>query len=166
MPVVDFDHSTTENPDVKNAKARRLKEKTRQETFVEKGMTDRQQIVLAGAGDQQVFSVSFTMYSYLRYSQPGIPAGDVIFVLKASPHESFERSGNDLLTNITITLSEALLGFSRIIPTHIDGRVNPKISEFFEARACLFTDGQTRKAMSMSYSTLRCLTKVGRNRWM
>jgi len=83
-----------------------VKEKTRQEIFVEKGMTDRQRIVLAGAGDQK----------------PGIPAGDVIFVLKASPHESFERSGNDLLANITITLSEALLGFSRIILTHLDGR--------------------------------------------
>ena len=99
-----------------------MKEKTRQEIFVEKGMTDCQRIVLAGAGDQQVFSASFTMFSCLTYSQPGIPAGDVIFVLKASPHESFERSGNDLLTNITITLSEALLGFSRIILTHLDGR--------------------------------------------
>ena len=99
-----------------------VKEKTRQEIFVEKGMTDRQRIVLAGAGDQQVFSASFTMFSCLKYSQPGIPAGDVIFVLKASPHESFERSGSDLLTNITITLSEALLGFSRIILTHLDGR--------------------------------------------
>ncbi|KAF8199639.1 hypothetical protein BJ912DRAFT_949789 [Pholiota molesta] len=83
-----------------------VKEKTRQEIFIEKGMTDRQRIVLAGAGDQE----------------PGIPAGDVIFVLKAKPHESFERSGNDLLTNVTITLSEALLGFSRIILTHLDGR--------------------------------------------
>ncbi|KIM39984.1 hypothetical protein M413DRAFT_446884 [Hebeloma cylindrosporum] len=83
-----------------------VKEKTRQEIFVDKGMSDRQRIILAGAGDQQ----------------PGIPAGDVIFVLKATPHESFERSGNDLLTNITITLSEALLGFSRIILTHLDGR--------------------------------------------
>ncbi|KAF8969256.1 hypothetical protein BDZ97DRAFT_1915598 [Flammula alnicola] len=83
-----------------------VKEKTRQEIFVEKGMTDRQRIVLAGGGDQE----------------PGIPAGDVIFILKASQHESFERSGNDLLTNVTITLSEALLGFSRIIITHLDGR--------------------------------------------
>jgi DnaJ family protein A protein 2 len=33
-----------------------VKEKTRQEIFVEKGMTDRQRIVLAGAGDQKVFS--------------------------------------------------------------------------------------------------------------
>ena len=42
--------------------------------------------------------------------------------MKAIPHESFERSGNDLLTHITITLSEALLGFSRVIITHLDGR--------------------------------------------
>ncbi|KDR78916.1 hypothetical protein GALMADRAFT_64281, partial [Galerina marginata CBS 339.88] len=83
-----------------------IKERTRQEIFVEKGMADRQRIVLAGAGDQQ----------------PGVPAGDVIFVLKAAPHESFERSGDDLLAHVTITLSEALLGFSRIILTHLDGR--------------------------------------------
>ena len=51
-----------------------------------------------------------------------MPVGDVIFVLKASPHDSFERSGNDLLTNVSITLSEALLGFSRILITHLDGR--------------------------------------------
>lgn len=42
--------------------------------------------------------------------------------MKAAAHESFERSGNDLLANVTITLSEALLGFSRIILTHLDGR--------------------------------------------
>jgi len=54
--------------------------------------------------------------------QPGVPAGDVVFVLHATPHESFERSGNDLLTHVTITLSEALLGFSRIILKHLDGR--------------------------------------------
>ncbi|KAF8802547.1 DnaJ-domain-containing protein [Phlegmacium glaucopus] len=83
-----------------------VKEKTRQEIFIEKGMSDNQRIVLAGAGDQE----------------PGVPPGDVAFLLKASPHESFERSGNDLLTHITITLSEALLGFSRVIITHLDGR--------------------------------------------
>lgn len=38
------------------------------------------------------------------------------------PHDSFERSGNDLLTTVKITLSEALLGFSRILVTHMDGR--------------------------------------------
>jgi DnaJ family protein A protein 2 len=51
-----------------------------------------------------------------------VPTGDVVFLLKAIPHESFERSGNDLLTHISITLSEALLGFSRVIVTHLDGR--------------------------------------------
>jgi len=83
-----------------------VQEKTRQEIFIERGMSDGQRIVLAGSGDQE----------------PGIPAGDVIFVLRAAPHDSFERSGNDLITNVTITLSEALLGFSRILITHLDGR--------------------------------------------
>ncbi|PAV16459.1 hypothetical protein PNOK_0807900 [Pyrrhoderma noxium] len=83
-----------------------IKEKKRQEIFVEKGMSDRQRIVLAGEGDQY----------------PDSPAGDVIFVLKLKPHASFERSGNDLLTKVQITISEALLGFKRILLTHLDGR--------------------------------------------
>ncbi|KAF5392257.1 hypothetical protein D9757_001513 [Collybiopsis confluens] len=83
-----------------------VKEKTRQELHIEKGMADLQRIVLAGGGDEQ----------------PNIPAGDVVFVLKAQPHESFERNGNDLLVHVKITLSEALLGFSRILVTHLDGR--------------------------------------------
>lgn len=37
-------------------------------------------------------------------------------------HDSFERSGNDLIANVTINLSEALLGFNRILITHLDGR--------------------------------------------
>ncbi|KZP31856.1 DnaJ-domain-containing protein [Athelia psychrophila] len=86
--------------------SKKVKEKNRQEIFIEKGMADKQRIVLTGAGDQEL----------------GVPVGDVIFVLKAAAHESFERSGNDLLTKVTITLSEALLGFSRILVTHLDGR--------------------------------------------
>lgn len=46
----------------------------------------------------------------------------MIFVLQTQPHDSFGRSGNDLLTTVKITLSEALLGFSRILVTHMDGR--------------------------------------------
>ncbi|TRM60279.1 DnaJ C terminal domain-containing protein [Schizophyllum amplum] len=45
-----------------------------------------------------------------------------IHLIHSAPHESFERSGNDLLMHVTITLSEALLGFSRILVTHLDGR--------------------------------------------
>jgi len=69
-------------------------------------MADGQRIVLAGAGDQE----------------PGLPPGDVIFVLKTQRHESFERSGSDLLATVSITLSEALLGFDRIMINHLDGR--------------------------------------------
>ncbi|KZT01553.1 DnaJ-domain-containing protein [Laetiporus sulphureus 93-53] len=83
-----------------------VKEKTRQEIYIERGMADRQKVILAGAGDEE----------------PGVTPGDVIFVLKTRKHDSFERSGNDLLTTVHITLSEALLGFSRILVTHLDGR--------------------------------------------
>jgi DnaJ-class molecular chaperone len=69
-------------------------------------MANQQRIILAGAGDEE----------------PGIPPGDVVFVLKQTPHDSFQRSGNDLLTAVHITLSEALFGFSRILVTHLDGR--------------------------------------------
>jgi DnaJ family protein A protein 2 len=100
-----------------------IKEKTRQEIFIEKGMSDRQRIVLAGAGDQKVGRMFRTSKFLVNWNlQPGIAPGDVIFVLNANPHESFERNGSDLLTHVTITLSEALLGFSRIILTHLDGR--------------------------------------------
>jgi curved DNA-binding protein CbpA len=58
----------------------------------------------------------------LPFSKPDLPAGDVIFVLHLKKHPTFERSGNDLLTRVKITLSEALLGFSRILLTHLDGR--------------------------------------------
>jgi DnaJ family protein A protein 2 len=86
-------------------------------------MNDRQRIVLAGAGDQKVGKIPCASeFLVNRYLQPGIAPGDVIFVLNANAHESFERNGNDLLTHVTITLSEALLGFSRIILTHLDGR--------------------------------------------
>jgi len=87
-------------------------------------MADGQRIVLAGAGDQEV-GASPTNYQRLGFTtatQPGRPPGDVIFVLKTQRHESFERSGNDLLATVSITLSEALLGFDRIMVNHLDGR--------------------------------------------
>ncbi|KAF8525810.1 DnaJ-domain-containing protein [Hysterangium stoloniferum] len=83
-----------------------VKQKKPHEIFIEKGMPDNHRIVLQGQGDED----------------PGIPPGDVIFVLQTQHHDSFERSGSDLLTTVKITLSEALLGFSRILITHMDGR--------------------------------------------
>ncbi|KAF6757205.1 DnaJ-domain-containing protein [Ephemerocybe angulata] len=81
-------------------------EKNRQEIHIERGSPDRHRIVLRGAGDEY----------------PGIPPGDVTFLLKTQKHESFERIGDDLITHVTITLSEALLGFDRILVSHLDGR--------------------------------------------
>ena len=64
----------------------------------------------------------FAIVFYRSYAQPGVPPGDVVFILKMAHHDFFERSGNDLLTTVKITLSEALLGFDRILVTHLDGR--------------------------------------------
>ncbi|EJD49048.1 DnaJ-domain-containing protein [Auricularia subglabra TFB-10046 SS5] len=85
---------------------RTVKEKKRQEITIDKGMGDREKIVLAGEGDQR----------------PGVPPGDVIFALRVATHPAFVRAGQDLLARVRITLSEALLGFSRVVLTHLDGR--------------------------------------------
>jgi len=48
-------------------------------------------------------------------------AGDLIFVIVTAPHENFIRSKQDLKTKMTISLKEALIGFTRTIK-HLDGR--------------------------------------------
>lgn len=101
-----------------------VQEKSRQEFHIERGMADGQRIVLAGAGDQEVGAspATYRQLEFIYPTQPGLPPGDVIFVLKTQRHESFERSGSDLLATVSITLSEALLGFDRIVINHLDGR--------------------------------------------
>ncbi|CAG0923262.1 unnamed protein product [Notodromas monacha] len=46
--------------------------------------------------------------------------GDLIFKIRGSPHPKFERRGDDLYTNVTISLQDALVGFEMEI-THLDG---------------------------------------------
>lgn len=46
--------------------------------------------------------------------------GDVIFKIETIPDEVFQRDGDHLKTSMTITLLEALVGFSKNI-THLDG---------------------------------------------
>lgn len=71
---------------------------------VEKGMKDLHEIVFEREGDQH----------------PDITSGDIVFVLRTMPHGVFNRSGNDLYMKQSISLKEALLGFSK--PTkHLDG---------------------------------------------
>lgn len=46
--------------------------------------------------------------------------GDLIMKIKTTPHPIFERKGDDLYTNVTISLQDALTGFELEI-THLDG---------------------------------------------
>ncbi len=63
-------------------------------------------IVLAGEADQV----------------PNQEPGDLVFNLVETEHSTFQRSGADLSADISVTLAEALCGFSRVVVKHLDGR--------------------------------------------
>lgn len=48
--------------------------------------------------------------------------GDLVFKLRVQKHPLFERVGMDLYTNVTISLQDALNGFTMDI-THLDGHL-------------------------------------------
>lgn len=75
------------------------------EVHIDKGMKENQKIFFRGEGDQQ----------------PDVEPGDVVIILQQKHHEKFQRSGDDLYINHTITLTEALCGFSFVVH-HLDGR--------------------------------------------
>ncbi|KAF9970569.1 hypothetical protein BGZ73_006710 [Actinomortierella ambigua] len=83
-----------------------VNEKKVLEIFIEKGMRNGEKIPMKGEADQE----------------PGVETGDVILVLQQKPHPLFERKGSDLHCKITLSLVEALCGFSKILVTHLDGR--------------------------------------------
>ncbi|KAG9301436.1 hypothetical protein G9A89_018108 [Geosiphon pyriformis] len=83
-----------------------ISEKKYLDIFIEKGMQNGQKIIMAGEADQE----------------PGVETGDVILHLQQKPHDVFERQGNDLKTKVTITLTEALCGFSKVLVKHLDKR--------------------------------------------
>jgi len=70
------------------------------EIHIEKGMQNRQRIILHGEAESTV---------------PGVPPGDYIFELIERPHPVFKRQNTDLLMELKISLAEALTGFSRQI---------------------------------------------------
>ena len=53
--------------------------------------------------------------------QPDVIPGDVIFILRQSPHSTYSRVGNDLYRDMDISLKESILGFKKKIKT-VDGR--------------------------------------------
>jgi len=76
------------------------------DVHIDKGMKAGQKIVFAGEGDQL----------------PDIIPGDIIVTLQQKEHPVFRRDNSDLLMEHTLSLTEALCGFSFYI-THLDGRV-------------------------------------------
>ena len=73
--------------------------------YIERGMSEGSRIEFEGESDQY----------------PDMQAGDIVFVLKQRPHAIFTRKGKlDLMIKHTVTLKEALLGFSTEIK-HMDG---------------------------------------------
>ena len=86
-----------------------------------KGMTEEEEIDITvsinpGSKDGEVVK-----FDNLADEAVGHIAGDLKFVVKQIPHDFFTRREDDLLMNLHITLTEALLGFSKPI-THLDGR--------------------------------------------
>ncbi|XP_074597931.1 dnaJ heat shock protein family member shriveled [Brevipalpus obovatus] len=74
------------------------------EVEIEAGMKDGQEQKIRGEGEPHI---------------DGDP-GDLRIKIRTSPHPIFERRGDDLYTNVTISLSDALTGFEMSIP-HLDG---------------------------------------------
>jgi molecular chaperone DnaJ len=52
--------------------------------------------------------------------------GDLYAIIEVQPHAVFERHNNDILTEITISLSKAILGAEVEVPT-LNGKVSMKI---------------------------------------
>ncbi|XP_053957656.1 dnaJ homolog shv [Anastrepha ludens] len=74
------------------------------EVEVEAGMVDGQETKFVAEGEPHM---------------DGEP-GDLIIKVLQTPHERFQRKGDDLYTNVTISLQDALIGFTMNI-THLDG---------------------------------------------
>lgn len=55
------------------------------------------------------------------HMQPDTVTGDIVFVLQQKEHPKFKRKGDDLFTEHSLSLTEALCGFQFIL-SHLDGR--------------------------------------------
>lgn len=70
-----------------------------------------------------MFLLMFLLIFSLNFSgEPHIDGepGDLKIRIKTQPHSIFERRGDDLYTNVTISLTDALIGFQMDI-IHLDG---------------------------------------------
>ena len=81
------------------------KERKVLEVNITKGMQHNQTIKFVGLADEK----------------PEMETGDIVFVVQEKEHALYKRKGADLLVTKTVSLNEALCGFSWPI-THLDGR--------------------------------------------
>ena len=77
--------------------------------------TDLEAVIEQGMG-----AGSKITFERMSEQTPGMIPGDIIMTLTQKPHPYLKRSGDDLHTTVTISLKEALLGFSKEI-SHLDG---------------------------------------------
>lgn len=73
---------------------------------IEKGMPHNEKIIFERAAEQKM----------------GFIPGDVVMVVKQKKHRRFERRGNDLYHQMTISLKQALTGYQTTLP-HLDTHV-------------------------------------------
>ncbi|KAM0789755.1 hypothetical protein ACM66B_006610 [Microbotryomycetes sp. NB124-2] len=93
-----------------------VKEKKKLDVHVPRGSIDGEKVIMRGEGDES-----------LDATEPG----DLHIALMALPHQTFTLSPPDvytkdapwnLRTTLSLTLSESLVGFSRLILVHLDGK--------------------------------------------
>jgi len=70
---------------------------------IEQGMASGDTIILEKEGEQV----------------PDLTRGDLIFTIKQKSHPTFKRVGDNLFSDIKLSLEQALLGFSKTM-THLD----------------------------------------------
>ncbi|ROW12509.1 hypothetical protein VMCG_00034 [Cytospora schulzeri] len=110
---VQCDHCTgsgmyyKEKDRCKKCKGKRTVEEIKPlEIYIPRGSLQGDKIRLEGEADQF----------------PDMTPGDITFTLVEEPHDVFTRVGHDLSADLTVTLAEALSGFSRVVVKHLDGR--------------------------------------------
>ncbi|MFO8060608.1 MAG: molecular chaperone DnaJ [Bacillota bacterium] len=95
----------------------RIQRKRRIEVSIPGGMEDGMRLRVAGEGEM---------------GQMGGPGGDLFIRVRVRPHPAFTRRGNDVHSEVTISMVEACLGSEREIET-LDGpqtvRVQPGIQD-------------------------------------
>jgi DnaJ-class molecular chaperone len=112
-----------------------------------KGMTEEEEIDIVvdinpGSKDGDVVK-----FDNLADEAVGHIAGDLKFVIKQMPHDFFIRKDDDLHMNLHITLTEALLGFTKPI-IHLDGReviIDKKTVSFCQEVYIVKNEGMRKK---------------------